>query len=101
MNSLSGFHPCVTVRPPCRAHCQSARRYKASANPRRVWEEMGAPTYPSASQLEALGEASNVTLEKQPFEWSEETVIFEIDLPPNSVVSIEVELRRESGGNRK
>jgi xylan 1,4-beta-xylosidase len=71
------------------------------ANPRRVWEEMGSPDYPSASELDVLSEASRVIPEKQSFKSANELVAFEIDLPPNAVATIEVEFPHPSGGARK
>jgi xylan 1,4-beta-xylosidase len=63
-------------------------------NPRRLWEEMGLPTYPSVSELDRLNEASKLARERQSFKWSDETVSFEIDLPPHAVAAIEVEFSR-------
>jgi xylan 1,4-beta-xylosidase len=71
------------------------------ANPRRVWEEMGSPTYPSASELDVLSETSRVIPEKQSFNWTDKVITFEVDLPPNAVAAIEVEVPDESGGARK
>lgn len=71
------------------------------ANPRRVWEQMGSPTYPSTAELEILSEASRVIPEKQSFAWTDGSVTFEIDLPPNSVAAIEVELPHQSGDARR
>lgn len=71
------------------------------ANPRRMWQEMGAPTYPSASQLDKLSAASKLTREKQSFKWADGTVTLEIDLPPHAVAAIEVDFRREGGGSRR
>lgn len=71
------------------------------ANPRRVWEEMGSPTYPSAAELDVVSEASKIIPQKQSFKWSNESVIFEIDLPPHAVAAIEVEFPRDLRGDRK
>jgi xylan 1,4-beta-xylosidase len=70
------------------------------ANPSRVWNEMGSPTYPSAAELEVLSEASRVIPEKQSVKWANESVTFEIDLPSNAVATIEVEFSHQSGGAR-
>ena len=71
------------------------------ANPRRTWEKMGSPTYPNAVELGVLSEASRVTPEKQSFKWTNESVTFEIDLPPHAVAAIEVEFPPDSGDARK
>jgi xylan 1,4-beta-xylosidase len=71
------------------------------ANPRRVWEEMESPTYPSAAELDVLDEASRVIPEKQSFKWTNESVTFEINLPPQAVAAIEVEFPHQSGGARR
>lgn len=69
------------------------------ANARLTWEEMGAPAYPSTSQLDVLTEASSLVREKQPFKWSHKTVIIDINLPPHAVAAIEVGLSRKPGEN--
>jgi xylan 1,4-beta-xylosidase len=69
-----------------------------NANPRRTWEEMGSPTYPSAAELGVLNDASRIIPEKQSFKWTNESVTFEIDLPPHAVAAIEVEFPHDSGG---
>lgn len=74
---------------------------KDHANPRRMWQEMGAPTYPSAAELNVLSEASRVIPEKQSFKWTDKVITVEVDLPPNAVAAIEVEVPDESRGDRK
>ena len=71
------------------------------ANPRRVWEEMGSPDYPSAAELDVVSEASKIIPKKQSFKWSNESVNFEIDLPPHAVAAIEVEFPRDARGDQK
>ncbi len=71
------------------------------ANPRRTWEEMGSPTYPSAAELGVLSEASRVIPEKQSFKWTNESVNLEIELPPHAVAVIEVEYPHDSEGAHK
>src|SRR4051812_16679513 len=39
------------------------------ANPVRAWKNMGSPTYPTASELHELSDASRVRTEKQSFNW--------------------------------
>ena len=80
-------------------HVFVSRIDSENANARLAWEEMGAPAYPSVSQLDVLTEASSLVREKQPFKWSGKTVIIDINLPPHAVALIEVELSRESGEN--
>jgi len=71
------------------------------ANPRRTWEEMGSPTYPSAAELNVLSDASRVISKKQSFRWADNVIMLEVDLPPNAVAAIEVEVTHESGDDRK
>ena len=71
------------------------------ANPRRVWEEMGSPTYPSKSQLDVLNDSSRVVSRKLSFNWAKQLITFELDLPPHAVAAIEIEFHPESGGDRK
>jgi xylan 1,4-beta-xylosidase len=68
------------------------------ANARFTWEKMGAPTYPSASQLDVLRDASSLVWEKQGFKTSEKTVTLELKLPPHAVAAIEMEFNREHAG---
>jgi len=68
------------------------------SNARVVWEEMGAPTYPSASQLDKLYDASSLVWQTLPFKWSDRTLVLEADLPPHAVAAIEVEFSREHAG---
>lgn len=68
---------------------------KDHANSRFAWEEMGSPTYPSASQLDKLYDASSLVREKLSFKWSDKTLVLEIDLPPHAVAAIELEFNRE------
>ena len=58
------------------------------ANPRRRWQEMGEPEYPSRSEVEQLETASRLV--KEPFAFSYEggTVRFQVDLPPHSVAAV-------------
>ena len=65
------------------------------ANACPVWKAMGAPAYPSVSQLEALTEASTLARKKKSFNWSHRTAMFEIDLPPHAVAAIELEFSQE------
>jgi len=61
------------------------------ANPRRLWEDMGAPAYPTVSELDQLNDVSKLVREKQPFECAAGSLIFEVDLPPHAVIAVEVE----------
>jgi len=71
------------------------------SNARVVWEEMGAPTYPSASQLDRLYDASTLVWQTLPFKWSDRTLVLEVDLPPHAVAAIEVEFSPEHAGIRR
>ncbi len=98
-HSIVAEHVMVRLSGPLKPKAAFVSRIDGDhANARLTWEEMGAPTYPSVSQLDALCEASTLAWEKQSFKWSDQTVLLEIDLPPHAVAAIEVELR-EPGGN--
>src|SRR5206468_8970550 len=62
---------------------------KNQANARVEWEEMGSPTYLTASQLDRLQDASRLVWERLSFKWSDRTLLLEIDLPPHAVRSEE------------
>jgi xylan 1,4-beta-xylosidase len=58
------------------------------ANPRREWERMGEPEYPSAEQLERLHAASEVGRESLQPERDGEDLVLELELPAHAVASI-------------
>ena len=62
------------------------------ANPLRLWQSMGEPEYLSALQVEQLEAAS--ALKKAPQHWTQENGIMglAVDLPPQSVAVVTVEL---------
>jgi xylan 1,4-beta-xylosidase len=61
------------------------------ANPRRLWQAMGEPTYLNGSQVEQLEAAS--TLRKEPQPWTHErgNMDLAVALPPQSVAAITIE----------
>jgi len=63
------------------------------ANPRRSWEEMGAPEYLSRAQLDELQDASELKREPVDFRCTNGRIEFEVTLPANSVAAIEFEFR--------
>lgn len=60
------------------------------ANPRPVWEAMGAPTYPDRQQLQELEEASRLVQEPLAWDYDEENkrVRANIQLLPQSVTAV-------------
>ena len=64
------------------------------ANPRRTWQNMGSPEYPSLLEVEQLQAASQLIREPQSWSWSDGDVRLNFDLPPHSVVSITLEFER-------
>ena len=71
---------------------------EAHANAKRTWREMGQPEHLSAAELEHLQEASRVWKEPLACEYVNETLYFDIELPPQGVAAITVEFRPEPGG---
>jgi hypothetical protein len=68
------------------------------ANPRRPGKEMGAPEYLKPAQVDALEAASRLTPEKLPFNYSNQVISFEINLPPQSVATVTIEFGGEKKG---
>jgi xylan 1,4-beta-xylosidase len=62
------------------------------ANPRRAWQDMGEPDYPSARQVEALHAASALRPEPHPLRVSEGSLEFDLVMPPQSVAVLKIEL---------
>ncbi len=77
------------------------------ANPRRHWREMGEPEYLSRSQVEQLEAASRLVKEPLSFTYENNTVRFDVDLPPHAVAAVTLELApenafaRETGAKRR
>lgn len=61
------------------------------ANPRRSWQEMGAPEYLSRIQVEQLEATSQVTREPIELRYQENTVELDVDLPPHGLASVTIE----------
>ena len=64
------------------------------ANPRRAWQEMGEPDYPSPRQVETLHAASALRPEVHPLRVAEGRIEFELVMPPQSVAALKIELAR-------
>jgi xylan 1,4-beta-xylosidase len=58
------------------------------ANPRRLWREMGEPEYLKVLEVEQLQAASRLTPEPHPWKYADESVQFELALPPHAVAAI-------------
>ena len=66
------------------------------ANACRRWREMGEPEYPSRAQVEQLEAASRLVKEPLGFSYENRTVRFDIDLPPDAVAAVTLELGPEA-----
>ncbi len=64
-------------------------------NPKKIWQEMGKPEYLSASQVEHLKAASELTEEPIKCQSDDSAVSFEIDLPPHSVAAITLKFQAD------
>ncbi len=62
------------------------------ANPRRHWEEARSPEYPSAAELAALQEASEMIVEDLECRNEEGQLILTVTVPPLGVAAIELKL---------
>ncbi len=62
------------------------------ANPRKAWEQMGQPEYLSTYDVEALKAASQLVKELIPIQFADGVVTFQLDLPPQSIVAVTLEL---------
>jgi xylan 1,4-beta-xylosidase len=76
-------------RPPLAAYVE--RIDETHANPRKIWQESGQPTYLSSRDVDQLEAASRLV--KAPIKWGygEGTVHLHIDMPPHSVAGITLE----------
>jgi xylan 1,4-beta-xylosidase len=61
------------------------------ANPKRAWLEMGAPEYPSESQVRQLHDASELTVERIDAEFEGGTATCELTIPPHGVAMVTIE----------
>ena len=62
------------------------------ANAKRLWREMGEPKYLSAKEVEQLQAASRTVKEPQSWKYEERAIHLDIELPPQAVAAITVEL---------
>ncbi|MGQ0571052.1 MAG: GH39 family glycosyl hydrolase [Armatimonadota bacterium] len=62
------------------------------ANPRRVWEEMGAPDYPSPAQIARLQDSSALSSESVAWRYEAGTIRMTVTLPPHAVAAVTVRL---------
>ena len=64
------------------------------ANPRRLWQIMGEPTYLTPSEAERLKMASTLRPEAQPWTHEQGDIALAVALPPQSVAAITIEFAR-------
>ena len=72
------------------------------ANAKRLWREIGEPTYLSAEEVEQLQSASRTVKEPQPWNYEEQAIHLAVELPPQSVAAIRIEFAptETEGGTR-
>ncbi len=82
----------VLLRNAPRPQVARIERIDAShANPKRVWQEWGAPEYLSGTQVEHLHAASRLLSEEHPLRTDVGTVCLEVTMPPHSVAAVRVD----------
>ena len=64
------------------------------ANPRRAWQDMGEPDYPSPRQVEALHAASALRPQIHPLRVTEGRIECDLVLPPQSIAALKICLTR-------
>ena len=64
------------------------------ANPRRTWQEMGEPGYPSPCQVDVLHAASALRPQVHPLRVAEGCIELDLVMPPQSVAALKIELAR-------
>ena len=63
-------------------------------NPRRAWQDMGAPDYPSPRRVEALHAASALRPEPDQLRFATGRIEFDLLMPPQSVAALRIERAR-------
>ena len=63
------------------------------ANPRRLWVEMGEPKYPTPSQVQQLQDASRLAAEPHSWQYEQQTLQLDCQIPPQGVAAITVRFR--------
>jgi len=81
----------LTDAPPPRA-VRVDRIDSEHANAKGEWQRMGEPEYLARVDVERLEEASLVIAQPWPWNYTDGTIMLEIDLPPHGVAAITVEL---------
>lgn len=72
-----------------------ARIDEEHANPRRLWQALGAPLYLSDEQAAQLMQASELTWESLSWQRNGKTVLLALALPPHSVAAVTLDLGDE------
>jgi xylan 1,4-beta-xylosidase len=62
------------------------------ANPRRAWQDMGEPDYPSPHQVEAMHAASALRPQAHLLCVVEDQIEFDLIMPPQSVAALKIDL---------
>jgi xylan 1,4-beta-xylosidase len=61
------------------------------ANARKLWREMGEPTYPTSAELKRLGEVSNLVTEPQSWTAKAGAISINVELPAHAVAAVTME----------
>jgi xylan 1,4-beta-xylosidase len=61
------------------------------ANARKLWRQMGEPTYPTAGDLERLDSASRLHKAPQSCKSAARTISLDVELPPHAVAAVTLE----------
>jgi xylan 1,4-beta-xylosidase len=77
------------AREPVTAHIQ--RIDAQHANPKRLWEDMGRPTYLQPQEVEQLHEASRLVRERQSIRYKDKSIFLTVDLPPHAVAVVTID----------
>jgi xylan 1,4-beta-xylosidase len=72
---------------------RGARIDAEHTNPRRLWQELGAPRYLSDAQVAQLREASRLAWEPLPWQRQGEAITLDVTLPPHAVAAVTLETR--------
>lgn len=92
-NPIEPVHAKMTLIHCGRPLSASIRRIDAlHANPKQRWQEWGEPEYLTADEVDRLHACSEMESQAQSLDFNDETIAFEVDVPPHAVAAITIEL---------
>ncbi|HTU26322.1 MAG TPA: hypothetical protein VMF30_13035 [Pirellulales bacterium] len=68
---------------------------EAHANARQSWVEMGKPQFPNQREVETLAAASALNRDDQAWTGQDQSVVFDLVLPPHAVAAVSLEFAEE------